>query len=91
MGLLSEMSAFWFVDRFFCSFLDNYPAKSDILNLIDTADCWKLSFIICFTHFLLEKKRWNLWTGFQTGKIYESLTVFGSFLTLRVPILRLNV
>ena len=26
----------------FSTFLDNYPAKSDIIRLVDTAGCWKL-------------------------------------------------
>ena len=37
------------------TFLDNYPAKSDIKGLIDKTGCWKLTFIICYSKFRLER------------------------------------
>ena len=39
----------------FWTFLDNYPVKSDIIGLIDSAGCWKFNFSICSASFLREK------------------------------------
>ena len=66
----SEMSTFWFVDRFW-TFLHNYPDKSDIISLINTTRSGKLTFIICYAQFRLEKSY-----GLQTSKSFGTLTVF---------------
>ena len=39
----------------FWIFLNNYPAKSNITDLIDRTCCWKLTFVFCCVQFLLEK------------------------------------
>ena len=44
------MSNFWIVGSFWTVFA-YYPAKSDILGLIETAGCWKPFFIIGYAQF----------------------------------------
>ena len=41
---------------FFLDFLDIYTAKSNIIDLIDRTGCWKLTFVFCYTQFVL----WSL-------------------------------
>ena len=43
---------FWFFDRFYFTFLANYPANFDIKGLIKWNGCWKPAFRICSAQFV---------------------------------------
>ena len=59
--------------QFFGLFLENYPAKSDIMGLIDIS-CWRLTFTIFYAQLLLEKSyRVNFQFNRETGNWEFSL------------------
>ena len=76
------MSIFWIVDSFW-TFLANYPAKSDIIEIIETAGCWKPIFLMGYAQFASEKNY-----GLQTSQSFESMTVFWKFveITRKLPV-----
>ena len=66
----SELSIFWFVDRF-CIFLANYAADSDSICSIEATDCWTPAFKIGYAQFVQEKS-----CSFETCQRFDTWTVF---------------
>ena len=67
------MLNFWFDDLFWL-FLAKYPAKSDIIGIIETTDCWSPTFKTGYVQLLFEKV-----IAFKEVKVLKLWQFFGNF------------